>query len=281
MAIVYALLSLSFAGVNDVVFKYYSNRSRPLGSFFMITGSLCLIVFTARGLGRGAFFLDAHTLGLGLAAGFFSAGANLLLVYCMRHTGAAVASTVYRLNLVLVALFAFLLLGESMGAFKIAAVLVAIVAVVVFSGADGVKPGASRYLMLLVLACMLRAGMGLLYKIGATQHVCEDAFLALTGLTWLLSGLLFRLVTRERSPSGDPGVWRIPLLSGLLICGIILFMKLAVNTGDAGVVVTITQFSFLVTFPIATVAFRERVTPRKILGIALAVCCIGLLSHVS
>ncbi|MBN8218657.1 MAG: EamA family transporter [Spirochaetes bacterium] len=280
MAIVYALCSLVFAGINDAVFKSYSAKSRPLGAFFLITGLMSLAVFSARGLARGALFLDAPTLGLGLAAGFFSAAANILLVYAMRHTGAAVASSIYRLNLVLVALLAFVFLGESFPPAKLAALAIAVAAVLVFSGSEGARPGAARFVGVLVAACALRAGMGLLYKVASLHHVCEDSFLALTGFTWAISGLLLHLFGKERGAPGDRGAWRIPLVSGALICGIILTMKLAVNTGEAGVVITITQFSFLVTFPIATVAFREKVTPRKVAGLALAAGCIALLTQI-
>jgi len=277
MGIIFAILSLSFAGVNDLVFKKYGQERRPVGLFLACVGVIWTVFFLFLGVARQTLHLDSATLVIGSIAGLFSALANILLIEAMKRTGASVASTIYRLNLVFVGLLAFLFLHEAMTFWKIAGLATAVLAVVFFSlpskEHDSRHKLAGKFILVLLVASFMRACMGISYKVASSLGASDELFLAINGVWWSLAGLAYYAI-REKDAPMTVTVARYALLSGLLICGIVLFLKLAVNHADASVAVTISQFSFLVTAPLSVVLMKERFTVHKTTGLTLAAVCI-------
>lgn len=79
------------------------------------------------------------------------------------------------------------------------------------------------------------------------------------GLWWMIFGCGYTLL-RERKISLKSSAMKYALYSGALVCGIVLFLKLAVNRKDASVAVSVSQFSFLVAAPLAACFMYERFT---------------------
>ncbi|OGV79805.1 MAG: hypothetical protein A3K19_00445 [Lentisphaerae bacterium RIFOXYB12_FULL_65_16] len=279
MTIVYALLSLAFAGVNDVVFRGYGRERRPVGLFVCLVGVVWTSVFLVLGAVRGTLDFSAPAVALGGVSGVLSAVANLLLVEMMKKTGATVAATIYRLNLVFVAVIAFIFLGEVVTGYKLVALVCAVVAVLLFANGGASRTTLDKYILILVGASFLRACMGICYKVASNLAVSSEVFLAINGVCWLVAGGVYFLWRQERALPCGRSVFGYALLSGFLICGIVLFMKLAVSVGDASVAVTISQFSFLVTCPVAVVVLKEKCTAKQLAGITLATVCVVLFAH--
>ena len=69
-AVTYALLSLVFASVHDVVFKRYAAKDRSRGTYIFGIGLVWLLLQVPTALTRGADFpMATVTLGWGLLAG--------------------------------------------------------------------------------------------------------------------------------------------------------------------------------------------------------------------
>ncbi|MBU1932121.1 EamA family transporter [Patescibacteria group bacterium] len=141
----------------------------------------------------------------------------------------------------------------------------------------GLPRGASLAIWLTVLASLLRAGMGLSYKAGLLNGANEYGLLVINGFVWIIGGIICHFVVDQKK-------WRIPpataaygALSGVLVCGIALFMMLALKYGDASLVLPVTQMSFALTALAGIVFIKEPLTSRKCLGIALAMVCILLM----
>lgn len=280
MEIIYALVSLSFAGVNDLVFKMYGNKTRSVGLFLIGVGAVWASFFAGLAVLRNTFFVSWSTVAVGSTAGILSACANILLIEGMKRSSAAIAATIYRLNLVFVVLLAVTFLGESMSLLRAAGTLLAVAAVTLFSLPSGnvhIPHVATRLIAVLVLASFLRACMGISFKVAGTLAVSDEVFLAVTGVWWSLVGIVYYAV-REHTMRCTAAVVRYAASSGALICGLVFFLKQAVNIGDASIAVTISQFSFLVTAPLAAGVLQERFAGRKIAGMALAVACIVIFS---
>jgi drug/metabolite transporter (DMT)-like permease len=278
MGIVYAVCSLCFAGINDVVFRKYGQKPRPVGLLLACIGIIWTLFFLALGSFKHSFELDLGTFLIGSISGIFSALANILLIEGMKRTNASLASTIYRLNLVLVALLAFIFLKETMGVLKLLGLFAAIVAVVVFSTSENKESSqriAVKFILILLLASFLRACMGISYKIANTVGSNDEMFLALNGFWWVIFGCGYTL-WRERGIRLNRSTVKYALYSGVLVCGIVLFLKLAVNRMDASVAISISQFSFLVTAPLAGYFMNERITRNKTIGMSLAALCIIL-----
>ncbi|PIV52282.1 MAG: hypothetical protein COY53_08460 [Elusimicrobia bacterium CG_4_10_14_0_8_um_filter_37_32] len=121
--------------------------------------------------------------------------------------------------------------------------------------------------------------MGIFYKVASIYEVSNESFLALNGICWIVFGIIY--MSKFEKPINiniSSTVLKYSLLSGSLVCGIVLFMKLAVELGDASIVITISQLSFLVTFPGSIIFLKERFTLNKLMAIFIAVICIFIFS---
>ena len=98
-SVIFALLSLFFAGVNDIVFKKYSTKDRSRGMYVFGIGIIWTIlqVFTFI-LKDVPFSYNSITLIYGLAAGLFLTLSNILLLHSLTHIDISLGSTIYRLN---------------------------------------------------------------------------------------------------------------------------------------------------------------------------------------
>ena len=280
MNMAYALLSMVFAGVNDFVFKQYIGRKgQRLGHFVTGAGLVWTLVF-----GAGLLLLwRRQGVGLthwpiSLGAGAASVLANLLLIHSMRTVPAGTGATIYRLNLVAVAVMGVVFLGESITPWKVVGVSLGAACVWLLRGADG-NPNATRMrtaaLGMLIAACILRAAMGILYKISDNCGVPRLEILAISGACWLVGGLLFSRLRREPA-RWTARTWGYSILSGLLICGIVYTMIASLSGEDRGaseasIVLPVAQLSFVLTAILGALFHRDRLGWRKVLALAAAV----------
>jgi len=95
---------------------------------------------------------------------------------------------------------------------------------------------------------------------------------------WIVMGGIYALWRKERIH-----VTRTTLMysaiSGALICGVASFLMLAVARGEASVVVPIANMSFLVSLLISAGLRMERLTPRKLAAVGLAIAAIAVLAQ--
>ncbi|MCU7921618.1 MAG: EamA family transporter [Candidatus Thiodiazotropha sp. (ex Dulcina madagascariensis)] len=120
-AISYALLSLVFAGLNDVVFKRYSAKERSRGMVVFGIGLVWLLLQSLTIVtDAGRLHFDTVTLGYGWFAGITLALSNILLIEGLTHTDVSLGSTIYRLNTIGVVLLSVVFLEEPLGWLKTA-----------------------------------------------------------------------------------------------------------------------------------------------------------------
>jgi drug/metabolite transporter (DMT)-like permease len=276
MAILYALLSLVFAGFNDLVFKRYGDKPRSIGCFMMGIGVVWVGVFAALGMVGHPMVVDRRTLCYGVLSGLLSATANVIFIAAIRRVGVGIGATIYRLNLVFVALIAVVFLHEPLTIPKLAGVLLAVLTVLLMAGNGAAGPRRvwlGRFIVWLLFASFLRACMGIVYKLAASAGVPAMPFLMLNGVGWLALGGIYWFLRERREPL-EGKTMAYALLSGLFITGIVFFLRRATDCGEASVVVTVSQLSFLVTYPLAVLFFHEKPSWRRGLGILAAIGCV-------
>ena len=275
-AFLYAGLSLLCAAVNDMIFKAYAGRRQALGTYLAVVGLLWAGFFVMMA-GPGRFLaMSGVTLFWGLASGLCSAVANLLLIQALSRHEVGVCSTIYRLNLAPAAILAFVFLGEPVSAPKLLGVLAAVGAVLLF--AHRTKGAANhlglRALWLVVAACLLRAGMGIGYKCGLNQGGEMFPILVLNGMVWVLCGALCHWSFERGKRVLTADALGFGAVSGVFVCGIVMFMMLALRSGDASVVLPLSQMSFVATALAGCLLLGEKLTRRKSAGLAMAVLCV-------
>ncbi len=281
-AVLYALLSLFFAGLNDLVFKRYAAKERSRGMVIFTIGLvwavLQLLLLQA---GGAALTLDSVTLVYGLAAGVALTLSNLLLIESLTHIEVSLGSTIYRLNTLGVVVLSVLFLQESMGFYKTAGIASGLLAILLLMQVTtgGIDLRLHRlFVGLAVLASLLRAIYGVVTKAALNQGADSDLLLLIAALCWIVGGAAYARFREGRFRLTGKKL-AYGAVSGLLVTLIVNFLVMAVSLGEASVVIPIANLSFVAALLLAAALGWERLTPRKLSAVACAVLSIWLLSH--
>ena len=281
-SVVFALLSLVCAGINDVVFKKYARKDRSRGMYIFGIGIVWTLmqVLTLKFKG-GALVVDFTTLGFGLLAGLFLTGSNILLLECLTIIDVSLGSTIYRLNTIGVVVLSFLLLNEPLGVIKCLGILAGIAGVLLlFRKSEGGEraPVFQLFLGLAVAASVLRAAYGVASKAGLLQQADSQTMLLCIGASWIIGGAGYAIL-REGRFSFSRKKAGYSLVSGILVFLIVNFLMEAMERGQASIVIPIANVSFVVALGLSAVLGMEKLTLRKGLAILCAAGSIALLSR--
>lgn len=282
-AVGFALLSLVCAGVTDVVFKRYSSVDRSRGLYVLGMGLVWGILQVGLAAATSLQLrLDAQALAFGLAAGLLLAPANIFLIESLTHIDVSLGSTIYRLNTIAVVVLAVVLLDEQLTAIKLTGVLLGVSAIVLLYERNHLHAAARSvyrlFFALVVLAALLRAGFGVLAKLAALRGVDLQAMLLVNCSVFIMVGAIYAWRRHERIHVGGATLGYVAI-TGALVFGVANFLMLAVERGEASVVVPIANMSFLVALLISAGLGMERLSARKVLAVALAVAAIFVLAQ--
>ena len=282
LAILFAVLSLVFGGLNEIVFKRYSAQQRSRGMMISGVGVVWSILLFVDVYLRGDQIVFVNGAGLyGLGAGIVVAAANILLLESLRHMEVSLGSTIYRLNTIAVVILSVLLLGENMTFAKLAGVACGIISVLLLyrhhysiGKTDSLKLG----LTLVIIAAFLRAAYGIITKAGLTQGADADALMLIAALSWVVSGLLYAIIIEHRYAITRKKIV-YALISGCLVYGIVRSLVTALSYGEASVVITVANLSFLMALLVALVLKMEKLSLRKVAAMSFAVGAIAMLTQ--
>jgi drug/metabolite transporter (DMT)-like permease len=279
MHIIFALLSLTCASINDAVFKLYTNKNDQIGFYLGVIGMIWTGIFLFVSGIPSLINMSRVTLWCGIISGIFSAVANLLFIVAMKKNDASVCSVIYRLNLALAAILAFAFLGEAITILKLLGIVAAIAAVLIFFSASKtiMDSGHTKTsgLWFVIVASILRACMGISYKYGLEIEAEKFPVLFLSGVMWIICGGLYHFI--EKGGLGirqAQNTLKYGCISGILVSGILLFLMLALEQGEASVVLPLAQLSFLGTAVIGVIKLKETLSGRKIAGLCLGLVCV-------
>lgn len=281
-AIIFALLSLVIGGLNEVVFKRYSATDSSRGMMICGVGIVWTVLLISDVSIRGdSIVFSTATWSYGLVAGMLVAIANILLLESLRHMEVSLGSTIYRLNSIAVVFLAVIFLGESLSIIKLAGVGCGVIAVLLLyrqQHSTGTHSTLVTGLMIVISGALLRAIYGVVTKAGLSQGVDADALMMISALCWVISGLLYAVLIEQRY-----SITKVKLayscVSGLFVYGIVKTLVTALSFGEASVVITIANMSFLMSLLVALVLKMEVLSPKKIAAMLFAISAITLLSY--
>jgi len=281
-AIIFALLSLVIGGLNEVVFKRYSARERSRGMMICGVGVVWAVLLITDVTIRGdVIVFNSASWSFGLVAGILVAIANILLLESLRHMEVSLGSTIYRLNTIAVVFLSVIFLGESLSLIKLAGVGCGIIAVLLLyrqQHSMGVHQTLKTGLIIVIAGALLRAVYGVVTKAGLSEGADADTLMLISALCWIISGLLYAVVIEHRY-SITRAKLVYSLVSGLLVYGIVKTLVKALSLGEASVVITIANMSFLMALLVALVLKMEALSPKKIIAMIFAISAITLLSY--
>ena len=283
MAVLLAFCCLGFAAFNDFVFKLFARKPRSRGIFIFAVGVIMTVL-------QSLFLRDwwgeswKVTVFWGVVCGFCSVVGNIFLIESMSRLSAGVCSTVYRLNLALVVPLAVIFFRESPFWYQWIGVALALAAVVAFMPVGEKKPAGRKWdYVMLIVAMLLRAGMGIAYKYAFDcAHAAKSGVQIVNGLAWVVGGIAYYLLSERKAfgfrEAAAPKVLGYGALSGVLVTGIIYFMAESLAIGDASIVLPIQQMSFLATFFLGVFFLHEQITWRKVAALLCGAAALLLLS---
>ena len=278
----YALLSLVCAGVNDVVFKRYSNKDRSRGMYVFGIGLVWTILqFTMLGISGDKLDLSPTSLSYGLAAGLLLTTSNLFLLESLTGIDTSLGSMIYRLNTVGVVLLSLFLLDEPLGLFKVIGVGLGLFAVFLLYRRNKQHGGNEKrypfFFALAITASLFRAFYGVTSKAGFMQGASLQSVLLIGSICWIFGGAGYALFREKRFKiTAKKTVYSLG--SGVLVFLIVNFLMLAVEHGQASVVIPIANMSFIVALILSLALRMETLTKRKLLAITISVAAIFFLS---
>jgi len=276
-AIFFAILSLIFGGLNEIIFKRYSARERSRGMMISGVGLVwCLLLSLDVRVRGDTILFNQPTWFYGLVAGISVAIANILLLESLRHMEVSLGSTIYRLNTIAVVILSIIFLNETLSGFKLAGVVCGIAAVLLLyhhQNATGNYTALKTGLVLVVIGALLRAVYGVVTKAGLSAEADANGLILISSICWIVSGLLYAVLVEHRY-SITRNKLSYALVSGLIVYGIVKTLVIALSMGEASVVVTIANMSFLVALFVALVTKMEVLSVKKASAMVFAVSAI-------
>ena len=279
---IYALLSLCFAAIHDVVFKRYASKERSRGAYISGIGLVWLTLQISTTLfASGTESVSGTTLSYGLAAGLFLTASNLMLLESMTHIDASLGSTIYRLNTLGVVVLALLFLHESLGLFKTLGIAAGIISVFLLYRHDPHGKVSRQtfvlYFSIAVMASLFRALYGVTSKAGLLEGAALHQMLIIAACCWVVGGASYALLREKRFRITRKKVG-YSLVSGVLVFLIVNFLLLAIEKGQASTVIPIANMSFVLAFILSAGLGMERFTPRKVAAVLVAAISILFLT---
>lgn len=283
-AIWFAFAALLFNGLTDFAFKQAAAGSMrgdyKMHQFIVAQSVLFWITIFFYGLAANELKPGPHVW-LGLAAGVFMFVGFNCFAWSLRHGNVSVNGPIFRLNFLVTAGLAILLLGEPPLPVKLAGLGLALAAIWLLVGTGGgavrLTPEARRSLLLAIGATLALGAGNTIHKVGlswggtpATQLVTHSfVYLTLSTIVSMRSEGGLRMPAK---------VWPVALWGAVAGATGFICMMRGLTAGDASVIVPIAQMGLVVSAALGIVVLREKMTGRKLAGLAAAVAALGALA---
>lgn len=277
------MISLIFAGLNDVIFKKYSIKPLSRGMYIFCIG----IVWTSlQGIAvlikNNTIVFNTPTLEFGFSAGIILFFSNILLLESLKYLDVGLGSTIYRLNTVGVIVLSFFFLREPIGCIKGLGILLAIIAVLFLYEPPVFQTKRNHFMIFFavaIVASLSRACYGIVTKVGILKQADPQLMLTIVSVCWIFGGILYA-VFKEKNLYFSIRTLLYSCLSGIMIFFIAFFLTLALQYGQATVVIPIANMGFLISLALAVSMRMEQLTRKKGVSIIIATCAIIFLSRV-
>jgi len=214
-----------------------------------------------------------------MGAGLFVFVALYNFARSLQTGSVSLIAPIFRLSFTVTTALAVLLLGEPLGAWKVAGLVLALAAVWLLLGGDGTAPGAARLPLAQALVAMAAMGVAnFLYKVGADSGGSPATFIAGQAAVFLPLATGYAWMTDRGVRAPSAAAWtHAGSTAALFLLGLVLMFE-SLTRGQASVLVPITQMGFVVTAAIGVVFLREAFTLRKGAGLAFALAALTALA---
>jgi len=272
-----ALISMCCYGLGDLVFKFAARKGLPSHRFLILQTVFFLPSALFLGWITGSLHFGMPYL-FGMCAGVTLYFALLYFSISLNTGDVSVVAPVFRSSFVLSAILALLFLNESLNLNKILAFVLLVIAAFLLlsnlsfrSSPDSEIKTDNSYFRSLTIATVLLGITGFIYKLGAIAG--GNSISIVTG-----QATVFFTLAYSASYYKDKKIvflWKYLYLgfaASFFLFLALYFLLEALKFGPATTVVTISQMGFVVTAILGIFIFKEKISLRKVVGLA---CSIG------
>jgi drug/metabolite transporter (DMT)-like permease len=274
----YAFAALVCYGVGDFIYKSaIAAGVKPhyflLGQAWCFTPAIILYAWVTGTLVVSPAAAWGGLAGLFIFIGFYN------FLRSLAGGSVSVSAPVFRLNFVITALLAIVVLGEPVRLAMPIALVLALAAIWLLLGSErGKRAEIDRRALGAVLVATLAFGIGNFCHTMGVRHGAppETLLTAQAAVFIVLSTVFVRIVDGRIAPPAM--MWKYTASAAAVLIFAFLFMLHGVAQGPASVLIPIAQMGFVVTAALGIVVLREPLTVRKGVGLAAAVAALAVLA---
>jgi uncharacterized membrane protein len=272
----FALAAMVCFGAGDLIYKRAAANGVESRHFAMLQGWVFCPAVTLYAWFTGT--LHPHVSALwGSLAGLFLLIAVRNFLASLKIGAVSTNATIFRLNFTITAALAIVLLGETVTAFKLAALACALFAVwlLLFEPSARGKSQNLRSLAQVLVATVAMALTSFFHKVGLQHGALPETLVS--AQAWTFASLATAIALGgDRGYKVPPRTWRYaPFAAVALVIAFVLLLY-GLARGPASVLVPVAQMSFVFTALAGAVMFNERLDTRKRIGLGVAVLALAL-----
>ncbi len=272
----YALGAMLCYGLADLVYKRAAIAGVRPHHFLMVQAWLFAPAVVIFALATGALHI-VPAAGWGAAAGLCVFVGLYNFTRSLREGAVSINAPIFRLSFTITATLAVIVLGEPLGAFKIAGLGLALLATWLLLG-GGNRSGVTRASLLQVLTATCAFGIAnFCYKLGVMNGATPATMVVSQAAVFFPLATLFGYLP-ERKFNPSQTTWPYAASAALLLAFAFMLMATSLVTGPASVLVPVAQMGFVITAIAGIVVLGERSSARQIAGLAAAVAALVCLA---
>ena len=286
LAVTYAVTALLLGAVADLLYRVAQQRGIDAPNFIFWQSTVFTTIIWAASVtswvifgGDGPIgFIHSSTWLYGVPAGVFGYLGLTLFVASLRTGDASVNAPIFRLNFVVTALGAIIILGESADPLKLGGILLAVLAVLVLLNITQISAIRSnvRSLLLAVAGSIFFGVAGLISKAGLDTGDIGAVPMVLTQTVGFQQAAIITLLRGRNFSISRPVVQFAPGIAVIQVMWAVLLFE-SLRIGDASISYPIVQMSFVITAILAVIFLKEEMNRSKGGGLVIAVIAVIVL----
>ncbi len=274
----YALGAMVCYGLADLVYKRAATAGIAPHHYLMAQAWIYAPAMVAYALITGTLHV-VPAAGWGAVAGLCVFVGLYNFTRSLRDGAVSVVAPIFRLSFTITAALAVGVLGEPLGAFKIAGWALALLAVwLLLGGESGGQAHVSRASLLRVLLATFALGIAnFCYKLGVMHGATPATMVVAQAAVFFPLATVFGYLP-ERKFNPPAATWPYAASTALLLGFAFMLMAMSLVHGEASVLVPVTQMGFVITAAAGILLLGERTTARSLAGLAAAVGALACLA---
>ena len=286
LAVTLAVAALLIGALGDLLYRVAQQRGIDAPNFVFWQSTIFTAIIWSVAVGSWLIlgddgpidFIHSSTWFYGVPAGVLAYSGLTLFVASLRTGDASVNAPIFRLNFVVTAFGAILILRESADLLKMVGILLAIVAVLVLLNVTQITAIRSnaRSILLAVAASILFGLQGLISKAGLDTGDITAVPLILTQTIGFQQAAILTLVRSRNFRITRPVVHFAPGIAVIQILWAVLLFE-SLRIGDASISYPIVQMSFVITAILAVLFLKEEMNWSKGAGLVIAIIAVAIL----